>query len=67
MSKIKQLMDECESRNLHCSITYQTINDYSVEIYRSANPGYDIVFYSDGHLTLKKAVKKGLKYISNHP
>ena len=29
-----QLFDECKSRNFNCSLTYQQINDFSVEIYK---------------------------------
>jgi len=58
-------MDECISRNLHCSITYQKINDYSVEIYRGYKTRYEKVFYTDGHIKPKKAIKKALKFLSN--
>jgi hypothetical protein len=65
MKKAQQLMDECISRNLHCSITNQRINDYSVEIYRGCKTNYENVFYTDGHIKPKKAIKKALKFLFN--
>ena len=65
MKKAQQLMNECISRNLHCSITHQIINNFSVEIYRGYESNYEKVFYTDGHIKSKKAIKKALKFISN--
>ena len=64
MKKAKKLIEECKSRSLNCSITYQHINDYSVEIYRGYESSYQKVFYTDGHLKSKKAIKSGLKYLT---
>lgn len=63
MNKTKKLMIECELRNLHCSITYQKINDYSIEIYTGYKKSYHQIFYTDGHIKLKAAVKQALKYL----
>ena len=66
MKKIKELMAECENRNLNCSITYQRINNYSVEIYTGYEKKYKKIYYSDGHLRMKNAIKNGLKYLKNY-
>ena len=60
---MKELFNECISRDYNCSITYQRINDYSVEIYTGYKSTYKLIFYSDGHLTHKKAVNEGLKFL----
>lgn len=65
MKKAQKLMNECISRNLHCSITYQKINNYSVEIYRGYKSFYEKIFYTDGHTKSKRAIKKALKFLSN--
>jgi len=64
MKKADELMNECRSRNLNCSITYQNITDYSVEIYAGYVKTYREVYYTDGHLTSKKAISKALKFIT---
>ncbi len=63
MSKTKQLFTECKNHHLKCSVSYQPINDYSIEIYTTYNRDAPPVFYTDGHISLKKAVKKALKFI----
>ena len=65
MGKTKELFIDCELCDLHCSITWQIITGYSVEIYRGYVVDYEQLFISDGHLTHKKAVKAGLKYLKN--
>ena len=62
--KLEKLMAECKSRTVNCSITYQKINEFSVEIYTGYKKCYVKYFYSDGHLTAKAAIRKGLKYIN---
>lgn len=64
MKKAKQLMSECMSRRLNCSITFQRMNDYSVEIYTGYKETYKKVFYTDGHTQPKKAIRKALKFLS---
>lgn len=66
MSKLNNLMNLCKSNNLHCSFTYQSINDYSVEIYKGYKTTYVNHFYTDGHIKPKKAIKKALKYMSKY-
>ena len=58
-----QLFDECKKRSLNCSLTYQRINDYSVEIYTGYKDSYQKVFYTDGHLDKIVAIKSALNYI----
>lgn len=65
MSKAEKLLIECKSRNLHCSITYQKINDYSVEIYTGYMSTYQKHYYTDGHIRLKKAIKSARKYLKS--
>ena len=63
MSKLIQLINECRDRNLNCSVVFQSINMCSVEIYKGYKDTYQLIYYTDGHLTIKKAIKKGLNYI----
>lgn len=63
MSKLQELIDECKSRELHLSFTYQKATDYSVEIYKGYRKNYQNLFYTDGHIKKKKAINKALKWI----
>lgn len=63
MKKANKLMNKCISLNLHCAITYQKMNDFSVEIYTGYRSTYEKLFYTDGHIKSKKAIKKALKYL----
>jgi len=67
MGKAKKLLKECSSRNIHCSITYQKMNDFSVEISKGyiSNRSYQILFYTDGHVKLKTAVKEAAKFVNS--
>lgn len=58
-----QLFNACIARNYNCSITYQRINDYSVEIYTGYVSTYKKIFFTDGHLKKEEAIKKALKFI----
>jgi hypothetical protein len=58
-----QLFNECISRSYHCSITYQRINDYSVEIYKGYLVNYDKIFYVDGHIKKETAIRAALKFL----
>lgn len=58
-----QLFEECKNRAMNCSITYQRINDYSVEIYKGYETSYQKIFYTDGHLEPKTAIRKALKFL----
>lgn len=60
-----QLFQLCQSNNYNCSITYQKINDYSIEIYRGYGNNYHKIFYTDGHIDVNKAIKLGLKFLKN--
>ena len=63
MSKLDKLLEQCESMNLHCSITYQRSNDCSVEIYTGYKTNYNQLFFTDGHINPKHAAKEGLKFL----
>ena len=67
MKLLEKLIFECRIRGFNCSITYQHINSYSVEIYKGKGMPYTERFYSDEHRSTKKAIKKGLKYIITKP
>lgn len=64
-----QLLSEldlfCRNQNWHFSVTWQRINDYSVEIYKGYTKTYQSIFYSDGHSTMREALKESLKFIKN--
>lgn len=63
MKKIELLIDECRQRNWHVSIAYQNATSHSVEIYTGYQSNYEQILLTDGHVTLKKAVKIALKFI----
>ena len=67
MKKVQELMDLCHSYDFNYSISYQKINDYSIEIYTGYKTNYKNVFYIDGELNLKKAVKKTLEFFNDYP
>jgi len=60
MGKAKKLLKECSSRNIHCSITYQKTNDFSVEISKD----YEILFYTESP-KLKTAVQEAAKFVNS--
>ena len=57
-------MTECKLRNLNCSISYKRVNGYSVEIYTAYGFECQAVFYTDGHIKPKKAIKKALLFLN---
>jgi len=65
MKKAKKLIKVCKSKNLNCSITYQRINDCSVEIYTGYGENYKGLFYTDGHSKPKEAIKEALLFLTN--
>lgn len=58
-----QLFQECKSRDYNCSITYQKINNFSVEIYTGYKSSYKLIFYTDGHTESKFAIRKTLNFL----
>lgn len=58
-----RLFAECQNRNLHASITYQRINDFSIEIYTGYVSNYVKLFYTDGHTDLNAAIKAALGFL----
>ncbi|BAV39402.1 hypothetical protein BPT24_285 [Tenacibaculum phage pT24] len=66
MKKLKKLIGKCVNYNLNISFTHQRINDYSIEIYKPHSKGQPPLFYTDGHIDAKKAIKKGLKFIKSY-
>lgn len=63
---IKELFDECKSLNYNCSLTYQKINDFSVEIYQGYQIDYTQIFYTDGHLPSDEAIQEALDTLKNY-
>lgn len=61
-NKVKDLISECKSRNLNCSVSYQSINNISIEIYKGFGKRYQMLFYTDGYIKLKKAIKEVYRY-----
>lgn len=65
---MEEIFEICRNRRWNVSITYQKINDYSVEIYTGYVSSYKRIFYSDGHISLKIAEKTAKKFlISTNP
>lgn len=62
--KVTKLFAECKNKNLHCSITHQRNNDISVEIYTGYVDTYKQLYYTDGHIKIKKAVNEALEFLS---
>lgn len=58
-----QLFHLCQQNNYNCSITYQIITDYSVEIYKGYGDNYNKIFYTDGHIDINHAIRLGLKFL----
>jgi hypothetical protein len=63
MNKLDELIDLCKDRNINCSVTYQKINDYSVEIYVGYQSNYKLMHYSDGHLYSDDAINSGIAFL----
>ena len=61
-----KLFEECKSRSYNCSLTYQSINDYSVEIYKNYGKDYKQIFYTDGHSTSDEAIQEALDTLKNY-
>ena len=62
-TKIERLFDECRNHAfISCYVNYSSVTSYSVEIYFKGNS----IFKADGLISLKKAAKKGLKFIKTY-
>ncbi|WP_324172012.1 hypothetical protein [Sulfurimonas sp.] len=61
MSKEKKLFGLCQSQDLNVSLTWQKINDWSVEIYLGNT--YRKIFYTDGHTRKKDALKEAIEFM----
>lgn len=67
MKKAKEMFDLCLSHDVNVSLTWQRITDWSVEIYKGYKANsYERLFYIDGEISRKKAVKKGLRFIRSY-
>ncbi len=65
MCKTLELMETCRNLSLHCSVTYQSITSYSVEIYTGYVSTYKEVFYTDGKVSLEEAIDLALEFLEN--
>lgn len=44
----EKVFEICQNNNLNVSLTWQRINDYSIEIYKGYKSSYELIFYTDG-------------------
>ena len=58
-----ELFNRCIGLNLNVSLTYQRINDYSVEIYTGYGDSYKQLFYADGYVTRIGVIQKAIRYL----
>ena len=61
---MKKIFEICQNNNLNVSVTWQRINDYSIEIYKGYKSSYEVIFYTDGHTDKKQAIKKALRFLN---
>ena len=66
MKEINLLYHRCRQCGYNCSITFQRINEFSVEIYKGYKVNYEKIYYSDGHITAHGAAKKALKFLEKN-
>ena len=62
---MKKVFEICQNNNLNVSFTWQTINDYSIEIYKGYKSSYELIFYTDGHTDKNEAIKKTKLFLTN--
>lgn len=60
-----ELDDFCRNRDWNFSVTWQKVNNYSVEIYRGNGITYQKIIYMES-LTLKKVLKKAMNFIKEY-
>ena len=61
---MKIVFEICQNNKLNVSLTWQTINDYSIEIYKGYKSYYELIFYTDGNTDKKQAIKKALRFLN---
>ena len=61
---MKKVFEICQNNNLNVSVTWQRINDYSIEIYKGYKSSYEVIFYTDGHTDKKQAIKTALRFLN---
>ena len=66
MKKTNKLFNECLKRDLHISLTWQRITNWSVEIYIGYRMNYRQIFYIQNVVSKKDAVKKALKFLKTY-
>lgn len=64
MSKVKKLFNDCMSRDLNVSLTYQREANWPVEIYQGCGKKpHKSFFYVDGEIRKKDAVNMALEFL----
>ncbi len=58
----EQLIAECQNRDWNISLTWQKINEWSVEIYTGYKSNYEKKYYTDGHMTKEVAIETALEF-----
>ena len=61
---MKKLFEISQNNNVNVSLTWQRINDHSIEIYKGYKASYELIFYTDGHTDKKQAIKKALRFLN---
>lgn len=57
-----ELISECQRRDWNISLTWQKINEWSVEIYTGYKSSYEKKYYTDGHMTKEVAIETALEF-----
>ncbi len=57
-----QLIAECQARDWNISLTWQKINEWSIEIYTGYKSNYEEKYYTDGHMTKEVAIETALEF-----
>jgi hypothetical protein len=63
VKKFDELTGLCQNRCFNFSLTWQKMTEWSVEIYVGYTHSYKKKFYTDGHISKRKAIKKAVKYM----
>ena len=61
--RLDKLFGLCQQRDINISLTWQKMTGWSVEIYIGYTHSYKKLFYTDGHISKKKALKDGIKFM----
>ena len=62
----KRLIAECWNAGIACNIDYHSTTGISIEIYTRNMIDYKNLFYTDGHVKLKHAIKPAIKFLDKY-